>query len=103
MSEIITKDDCELSKFDVADYLHNEEDMKEYLQLSLESDNPELIIRAINDVARARGMNELAKKMGVGRASLYKSLSGSVKPRFETIRKALRALGLQLTVEPIKQ
>ena len=99
MSEIITKDDCKLSKFDVADYLHNEEDMKEYLQLSLESDNPELIIRAINDVARARGMNELAQKMGVGRASLYKSLSGSVKPRFETIYKALRSLGVQLAIK----
>ncbi len=99
MSEVITQEDCKLSKFDVADYLTTEEDMKEYLAISLESDNPDKIIRAINDIARARGMNELAQKMGVGRASLYKSLNGSVKPRFETICKALDALGFRLSVK----
>ena len=101
MSEI-TENDCKLSRFDVADYLTTEEDIKEYLEVSLESDDPEHIIRAINDVARARGMNELAQKMGVGRASLYKSLNGSTKPRFETICKALNALGFQLSIKTLK-
>ena len=102
MSEIITENDCKLSRFDVADYLTTEEDIKEYLEVSLESDDPEQIIRAINDVARARGMNELAQKMGVGRTSLYKSLNGDVKPRFETIYKALHALGVRLAIKELK-
>ena len=103
MSEIITKDDCKLSKFDVVDYLDSEEAITAYLRAAAEENDPEFMVQAINDVARARGMNELAQKMGVTREGLYKSLNGNTKPRFETICKALRALGLQLTVEPIKQ
>lgn len=102
MSEIITENDCKLSRFDVADYLTTEEDIKEYLEVSLESDDPEQIIRAINDIARARGMNELAKKMGVTREGLYKSLNGTTKPRFETICKALNALGFQFSIRPVQ-
>lgn len=79
-----------------------DEDIEEYLEISLKSGNPDRVVRAINDVAHAKGMNELAKKMGVGRASLYKSLNGEAKPRFETIYKALQALGMQLQVKPIK-
>ena len=99
MSLKVTKDDCKLSKWDIVDYLDSEEAIAAYLRAAAEENDPEFMVQAINDVARARGMNELAQKMGVGRASLYKSLSGSVKPRFETIYKALRSLGVQLAIK----
>lgn len=101
MSEI-TEEDCKLSKFEVADYLKTAEDMREYLEISLESGDINHIIRAINDVARARGINELAKKAGVNRENLYKSFNGKVKPRFETVYKILKALGLQISLKPVK-
>ncbi len=102
MSEIITEDDCQLSKWDIIDYLSNEEEIKAYLEAAAEENDPDFMIKVINDIARARGINELAKKMGVNRESLYKSLNGSTKPRFETICKALNALGFQLSIKPLK-
>ena len=101
MSEIITKDDCKLSKWDVVDYLDSDEAITAYLTAAAEENDPEFMVKVINDIARARGMNELAKKMGVTREGLYKSLNGSTKPRFETICKALNALGFQLSINSI--
>ncbi len=86
--------------FDAADYLDNEETIAEYLTAALEDDDPELLLTAIKDVARARGMTKLAKDTGLGRESLYKALAPGAKPRYETVMKVIRALGVRLHAEP---
>lgn len=84
-------------QFDVARYLTSEEDIQAYLMETLKEGDTEEFLQALNDVARARGMTELAKQTGLGRESLYKTLSKGSKPRFETIQKILAAFNLQLT------
>lgn len=86
-----------ISRFDVAEYLTDEETIQAYLNEMLLEGTPSEFVQALNDVARARGMNEIAKGAGIGRESLYKSLTSS-KPRFETLAKVLDSLGLQLQV-----
>ncbi len=86
--------------FDAADYLDNEETIAEYLTAALKDDDPELLLTAIKDVARARGMTKLAKDTGLGRESLYKALAPGAKPRYETVMKVIRALGVRLHAEP---
>ena len=86
--------------FDPADYLDNEETIAEYLTAALEDDDPELLLTAIKDVARARGMTKLVKDTGLGRESLYKALVPGAKPRYETVMKVIRALGVRLHAEP---
>src|SRR4051794_14028549 len=86
--------------FDAAEYLDTEEAVAEYLTDALESDDPAFIAHALGVVARARGMTRLAKEAGVGRESLYKSLSGTGNPEFATVLKVLHALKLKVSVEP---
>jgi len=85
--------------FDAADYLTDEATIAEYLTAALEDPNPDLFLVAVNDVARARGMTQLAKDTGLGRESLYKALAPGAKPRFETVMKVVRALGVKLHVD----
>jgi probable addiction module antidote protein len=89
--------------FDAADYLNDEETIAEYLNAALEDENPNLFLVAIKDVARARGMTQLAKDTGLGRESLYKSLSDGAKPRYDTVLKIMRALNIQLVVQPLSK
>lgn len=89
-----------ITPFDAADYLDNEETIAEYLTAALEDDNPEMLLTAIKDVARARGMTKVAKDTGLGRESLYKALAPGAKPRYETVMKVIRALGVRLHAEP---
>ena len=84
--------------FDVAEYLETEEDIKMFLQAALEDGTTQDFIRALNTVARAIGMTEVAKKAGVTRASLYKSLAEEGKPQFATISKVTKALGCKLAI-----
>ena len=84
--------------FDAALYLESEEDVKIFLQDAAEGTTEEFI-QALNTVARAKGMTEIAKKAGLTRASLYKSLAEGGNPRFDTIRKVTQALGCRLVVE----
>ena len=86
--------------FDAADYLKDEEVIAEYLTAALEDPNPEVFLLAVRDVARARGMAELASSIGVGRESLYKALAPGAKPRYDTILKVMRGFGLQLAASP---
>lgn len=86
-----------LTRFDVSEYLDSEEAMAEYLAAVLEEHDTDLFLAALADIAKARGMAQLAKDTGLGRESLYKSLSAGAKPRFETIMKITRALGVPLT------
>jgi probable addiction module antidote protein len=85
-----------VSKFDVVDYLDSEEMMAEYLIAALEADNPDIFLNALANVAKARGIAQLAKDTGLGRESLYKSLAPGAKPRFDTIMKITKALGVPL-------
>ncbi len=89
-----------LKPFDAADYLDNEIVIAEYLNAALEDENPDVFLVAISDVAKARGMSKLAKDAGLGRESLYKALSPGAKPRYDTIIKLLRALGVDLHTSP---
>ena len=89
-----------LKTFDAADYLDNEIVIAEYLNAALEDENPDVFLVTISDVAKARGMTKLAKDAGLGRESLYKALSPGAKPRYDTIIKLLRALGVDLRTSP---
>lgn len=89
--------------FDAANYLNTEEEMAEYLRAVIEDGDTSLLAAALGDIARARGMTQLARDTGLSRESLYKSLSGERSPSSETLFKVVRALGFQLTVKPATQ
>ena len=84
--------------FDAAAYLDNDEAVAEYLTAAAEDPNPDVFIAALGDVAKARGMAQIAKDAGLGRESLYKALSAGAHPRFETINAVLHALGVKFSV-----
>lgn len=90
-----------LAPFDAADYLSDEETIAEYLTTALEDPNPDLFLIAVRDVARARGMTQLAKDSGLGRESLYKALTPGSKPRYDTVLKIIHALGVKFTATPV--
>ena len=89
--------------FDAADYLDDEETIAEYISAALEDPNPDVFLAAVRDVARARGMTQLAKDAGLGRERLYKALTPGAKPRYDTMLKLLQALGVKLSASPIHQ
>ncbi len=95
------KSASKLVPFDAARYLTDESAVAEYLSAILEADDPDLLLLALADIARARGMTEVAKEAGLGRESLYKALSPGAKPRFDTVLKVARALGVRLSAQPI--
>jgi probable addiction module antidote protein len=85
-----------ISEYDTAEFLDSEEVIAEYLSAAMEDSNPDVFIAALATVARARGMTRLAKDSGLTRESLYKTLAPGAKPRFETIMKITRALGVPM-------
>jgi len=89
-----------LRPFDPANHLETEEDILYYLEAAMEGNDPSHIARALGDVARSKGMSEIAKKSGLGRQALYRALSEDGNPALETLLGVLDALGLQLTVQP---
>ncbi len=86
--------------WDVAEHLETEQDMAAYLEAAFEEGDPALIAAALGDIARARGMAQIARDTGLGRESLYKALSPGGNPEFSTILKVIRALGLRLHATP---
>ncbi|MFA5786147.1 MAG: addiction module antidote protein [Actinomycetota bacterium] len=82
--------------WDAADHLKSERDMAAYLEAALEEDDAALFAAALGDIARAKGMTEIAREAGLGRESLYKALSPEGNPEFATILKVMRSLGLKL-------
>ena len=94
-----------LRKWDSAEHLKTEEDMVLYLQACMEEagDDAAFIAAALGDIARAKGMSQLAKVTGLGRESLYKALSGEGNPSFGTILKVMHALGLKLQPQAMGQ
>lgn len=85
-----------LRPFDVAEFLDSEESIQAYLAEVLREGDQDEFLEALNDVARARGIAELARQTGLGRESLYKTLAKGSKPRFETIQKILGAFNIEL-------
>jgi probable addiction module antidote protein len=86
--------------WDAAQHLETEEDMAAYLEAALEEGDPALVAAALGDIARAKGMTQLARETGLGRESLYKALSPTGNPEFATIMKVVSALGLKLHATP---
>ncbi len=84
--------------WDITRYLDSDETIAAYLDAVLEEDDPALLAAALGDVARAKGMTQVAREAGLGRESLYKALSIQGNPEFGTVLKVMRALGLKLRV-----
>lgn len=85
-----------LPTFDAADYLDSEEAITAYLNAILDENDDGLLAEALGDIAKARGMTQIAKEAGIGRESLYKALRSGASPRFDTISRVLSALGIKL-------
>jgi|SRR5829696_4524046 len=86
----------ETRPWDAAEHLATEEDMAAYLEAALEDGDPALVAAALGDIARAKGMTQIAREAGLGRESLYKALSPEGNPELATVLKVLKALGLRL-------
>lgn len=91
------------TRYDVAEHLRTPEEMAAYLEACLEEANGDatFIAKALGDIARAKGMSQVARDAGLSRESLYKALSGERSPGFDTILKVIRALGLKLRAEAV--
>ena len=83
--------------WDPAEHLKNDEDIAAYLNAAFEDGDPALIAAALGDIARAKGMTNVARSAGLGRDSLYKALSPDGRPELATVMKVVQALGLKLT------
>ncbi|KAA8820738.1 addiction module antidote protein [Bifidobacterium vespertilionis] len=88
-----------IKNWDASEYFKTEQDIIEYLDAAAETGDPALLQAAIGDVAKARGMGQIAKEVGVGRESLYKSLSRDGNPSFQTILKVIHALGGRISIQ----
>ena len=89
-----------MSKFDIADYLDNTEMITEYLNEVLVYGSEADLLVAIGHIAKSIGMTKIAQESGLSRPSLYKALSDGSKPQFDTIIKILKAIGLQIQINP---
>lgn len=90
------KEKLKTTKWDAVDYLKTDTDMANYLEAAIEDGDSAVISAALDDIARAKGMSQVARKAGLGRESLYKALSPDGNPEFATILKVVKALGLRL-------
>lgn len=88
------------SLWDASNHLNTKEDIIAYVEAALEDGDLSLISAVLGDVARSKGMTQIARETGLGRESLYKSLSREGNPEFATILRVIKALGLQLKVVP---
>jgi probable addiction module antidote protein len=91
----------DLPDFDASLYLDNEKLVAAYLTDILAEQNPALLASALRDIARARGMSEIAKASGITREALYRALRPDAQPRFETISRVCSALGVKLVAEAV--
>lgn len=89
-------------RWDPADHLRTEAQRAAYLEAVLEDGDPALVAAALGDIARAKGMTEVARDAGLGRESLYKALSSDGNPELASILKVVRALGLRLRAVPMR-
>ncbi len=91
------------SPYDVAEHLRTPEEMAEYLEASMEEADGDamFIAKALGDIARAKGMSQVAYDAGLSRESLYKALSGDRNPSLDTVLRVVGALGLKLRAEAV--
>lgn len=101
MTQTKAKAKTKTRPWDAAEYLRSEEEMAAYLEAALDEGDPALFAAALGDVARAKGMTQIAREAGLGRESLYKALSAEGNPEFATVLKVLRSLGLKLHAAPV--
>jgi probable addiction module antidote protein len=94
---------AKFAPFRASDHLDNEDVIAEYLTAAAEDENPDVLLSALAEVAKARGMARVAADAGLGRESLYKALAPGAHPRFETVAAVLRALNVRLTLEPASE
>ncbi len=87
-----------LKKFDVIDFLNNDEALIEYLNVVLEENDPQYFAKALGNVARAKGMSSIAESSGLGRQALYRALSSEGNPRIDTLFKVLDTLNIRLAI-----
>ena len=92
---------ADLPEFDITEHLDSDQAIAEYLSIVLEENDPAALAEALGSVARARGMTDIAKASGLTREALYKALRPNASPRFETIVKVCRALGVKLIATPV--
>lgn len=92
---------ADLPEFDVTEYLGSEQAIAEYLTVVLEENDSALLAAALGDIARARGMSDIARDSGLTREALYKALRSNAQPRFDTISRVCTALGVRLVAQPI--
>ena len=92
---------ADLPEFDFSEHLESEQAMAEYLTVVLESNDPSLLAAALGDIARARGMSEIARASGITREALYKALRPDAQPRFDTISRVCTALGVKLVAQAV--
>ena len=90
-----------LPVFDMADYLDSDTAVAEYLSQVLSDGDDGELAQALGHIAKARGMAQIAKDSGIGRESLYKALRTDASPRFDTINRVCKALGVRLVVQPL--
>ncbi len=95
----------ETTRYDVAEHLRTPEEMAEYLEACIEEADGDaaFIAKALGDIARAKGMSQVARDAGLSRESLYKALSGDRAPSFDTVLKVMAALGLKLHAEAVQR
>lgn len=86
------------TKWDASEYLESDEDMIAYLNVALEDGDASVVAAALGDIARAKGMTQLARETGITRDGLYKALSPTGNPSFDTVQKVVKAFGLKLDV-----
>ncbi len=86
------------SKFDIVDYLDSDEAIAAYISAVLEEKDPDLLIAALGDIVRAKGMTKMAQDAGLNRESLYKALRPGAKPRFETVFRIMNAMNIKMQV-----
>jgi len=89
----------ELPEFDAAEYLESDADVAAYLTAVLEENDAALLAAALGDIARSRGMTQVAKESGISREALYKALRPGSHPRFDTVHRVCTALGVRLVAE----
>ncbi len=92
----------DLPAFDIVEYLDDDQAIANYLTAVLEDGDAALFAAALGDIARARGMTDIAKSAGITREALYKALRADSAPRFDTIQKVCGALGIKLVAQPIE-
>jgi probable addiction module antidote protein len=92
---------ADLPEFDAARYLHSESSIAAYLTDILEANDAGLLAAALGDIARARGMAEIAEAAGIAREALYKALRPNSAPRFDTVSRVCTALGVRLVAQPM--